>query len=129
MFSLELGEVCEDCLHVGSLSEVPRIKASAQEFGSEGGGATVKPTVADVRNTVSGRVMQKRLFFSTVSGKVKMQLDFVHPIPNLKTESEAFATAFVRQPKQSVISSLGREMEAFGTRPSSLGLYRLFFDL
>lgn len=73
--------------------------------------------------------MQKLLFFSTVSGKVKVQLVFVHPIPNLKTESETFATAFVRQPKQSVISSLGREMEAFGTRPSSLGLYHLFFDL
>lgn len=57
---------------------------------------------------------------SITGGKVEMYLLFAHSSPNLKTESEAFATAFGRQPKESIISSLGRVLKVLGSWPSSL---------
>lgn len=51
---------------------------------------------------------------------MEIYLSFVHFIFNLKTESEAFATAFGRQPKESVISSLGRVVKVLGSWPHLL---------
>lgn len=58
-----------------------------------------------------------------------MELPFVHSTPNLKTESEAFATAFGRQLKESIISSLGRVGKVLGSWPSSLSMNYLLSGL
>lgn len=44
-------------------------------------------------------------------------MPFVYSTPNLKKESEAFATAFGSQPKESIISSLGRVVKVLGSCP------------